>query len=419
MLSEGYIRTQLPSIRTPAIGLSRMLRMMSAWIIALICCAHVGRLGAQTTVVASDNFNRPDGPIGSNWSYAIASQPLGSFSITNGLVVATLPTNHIEGFWSANSFSNDQYSQATLSSIGPFTGVILRADGNLDSVYTNPPSGSQFYMGFVFGPNDYRIYHWINNAYYQEVAGGSETWVTNDIIKLEVAGSVEPLVTMYRNGNPVLMWLCTDPADVKTTGNPGLCMYSRTDDLLSIGPWEGGNLDPDTNAPTIPANLVATAVNMTNINLNWTASTDNVGIAGYLIERSQGAGSTNFILLDTPTGTNYGDTNSITRYVGMYPFVPGAASLSPGTTYNYRIRATDAAGNFSGYSVVVTATTPAPAPPTITAIPDQTTPAGVSVGPFPITITDPGVDPNSLIVTATSSNTNLVPNENLFVFYYN
>ena len=238
---------------------------------------------------------------------------------------------------------------------------------------------------------------------------------TNDILKWKFPVRSTPLVTMYRNGNPVLMWLCTDPGDVKTNGNPGLCMYSRTDDLLSIGPWEGGNLNPDTNAPTVPANLAASAVGLADIELSWTSSTDDVGVAGYLIERSQGVGSTNFYLLDTPTGTNYSDANSITRYVGMYPYMPGAASLLPGTTYNYRLRATDAAGNFSGYSAVVSATTPVPPLPTISPIPDQTTLVGISVGPFPFFITDPGVNPSLLTATASSSNTNLVPNENLVV----
>ena len=51
---------------------------------------------------------------------------------------------------------------------------------------------------------------------------------------------------------------------------------------------------PDTQSPTAPSNLSATAVSGTQINLSWTASTDNVGVTGYLVERSQGAGSTTF-----------------------------------------------------------------------------------------------------------------------------
>ena len=380
--------------------------------IALIICFRAGGLAAQTTEVASDNFDRPDGPIGTNWLSPIASE--GTFYITNDTVTSIPVDEHVEAYWSSNSFSPDQYSQARLSSIGPFSGVILRADNDYDPVFTNPPSGSQFYMGFVFAPNDYRIYHWVNNAYFPEIYGTEQTWETNDIIKLVVSGSTEPLVTMYRNGNPVLMWLVTDAGDVKTNGNPGLCMYSRDTDPLTIADWEGGNLNPDTNAPSVPADLTATAVAPNEINLSWMSSTDDVGVAGYLLERSQGAGSTNFILIYTPTDTNYFDTGAATRY-NMFV----AAPLAPGTTYNYRLRATDAAGNFSGYSQVVTATTPIPPLPTVSPIPDQTTLVGISVGPFPFYITDPGVDPSSLTATAASSNTNLVPNENLNIFNVN
>jgi hypothetical protein len=387
------------------------LRVTIAWTIAITLFANVGVLEAQTTMVASDDFNRPDGPIGTNWSSPIASE--GTFYITNDTVTSIPVNEHTLAYWSSNSFSPDQYSQARVSSIGPFTGVILRADNDYDPVWTNPPSGSQFYMGFVFAPNDYRIYHYINNTYYPEFYGTEETWVTNDIIGMTVSGSAEPLVTMYRNGNPVLMWLVNEAGDVKTNGNPGLCMYSRDTDPLTIDDWEGGNLNPDTNAPTVPVNLTATAVSPYQINLNWNASTDDVGVAGYLLERSQGAGSTNFILLDTFTAPNYADNKSYTRYIGMYPYTPGAASLLPDTTYNYRLRATDAEGNFSGYSAVVTATTFVPPVLTISPIPDQTTLVGISVGPFPFYLSDPGVDPSLLSATASSSNTNLVPNENL------
>ncbi len=411
-LYEAQVPVLLSLCRRLASGLSKKLRTTILWIVAILFCVSVTRLEAQTTIVASDDFNRPDGPIGTNWSSPIASQ--GTFYVTNDTVTSVPVNEHTLAYWSSNSFSPDQYSQARVSSIGPFTGVILRADNDYDPVWTNPPSGSQFYMGFVFAPNDYRIYHWINNTYYPEFYGTQETWETNDIIKMTVSGSVEPLVTMYRNGNPVLMWLVNEAGDVKTNGNPGLCMYSPNYPL-TIDDWEGGNLNPDTNAPTVPVNLTATAVSAYQINLNWNASTDDVGVAGYLLERSQGAGSTNFILLDTFTAPNYADNKSITRYIGMYPSTPGAASLLAGTTYNYRLRATDAEGNFSGYSAVVTATTFVPPVPTISPIPDQTTVVGISVGPFPFYISDPGVDPSLLSATASSSNTNLVPNENLVI----
>src|SRR5258708_9908780 len=37
----------------------------------------------------------------------------------------------------------------------------------------------------------------------------------------------------------------------------------------------------DTSPPTAPANLTATAASSGQVNLSWTASTDNVGVAGY------------------------------------------------------------------------------------------------------------------------------------------
>ena len=49
---------------------------------------------------------------------------------------------------------------------------------------------------------------------------------------------------------------------------------------------------PDATPPSVPAGLTAAAANASQINLSWSASTDNVGVTGYIIERSQGAGST-------------------------------------------------------------------------------------------------------------------------------
>ena len=46
--------------------------------------------------------------------------------------------------------------------------------------------------------------------------------------------------------------------------------------------------------------LTATAAGPTQINLAWTASTDNVGVTGYRVERCQGSGYTNFVQIAQP-----------------------------------------------------------------------------------------------------------------------
>ena len=98
----------------------------------------------------------------------------------------------------------------------------------------------------------------------------------------------------------------------------------------------------DTQTPTTPTNLNATPISPNQIDLNWTTSTDNVGVTGYLVESCQNAGCTSF--------TQIGITSTATY---------SSIGLIAGASYSYRIRATDAAGNFSAYSSVATTVTPA------------------------------------------------------------
>jgi chitodextrinase len=110
---------------------------------------------------------------------------------------------------------------------------------------------------------------------------------------------------------------------------------------LHIKPGTGNPASSDTSPPTAPGSLTAAAASSSQINLGWTASKDNVGVTGYLVERCQGAGCTSFVQMATSTGTTYNDT--------------GRAG---NTSYSYRVRATDAAGNLSPYSNIASATTP-------------------------------------------------------------
>jgi fibronectin type 3 domain-containing protein len=98
---------------------------------------------------------------------------------------------------------------------------------------------------------------------------------------------------------------------------------------------------PDTIPPSVPTGLTAAAVSFRRIDLSWTASTDNVGVTSYRVERCLGATCTNFTEVATRTGTSFPSNG-----------------LAANTTYRYRVRAVDAAMNFSSYSTIVVATTP-------------------------------------------------------------
>src|SRR5207248_1621486 len=77
----------------------------------------------------------------------------------------------------------------------------------------------------------------------------------------------------------------------------------QSDMVTAIGGGGG-----DTQPPTAPSSLGATAVNSSQINLSWTASTDNVGVTNYLVERCGGVACTSFAQIGTSTGTTYNDT---------------------------------------------------------------------------------------------------------------
>jgi glucose/sorbosone dehydrogenase/fibronectin type III domain protein len=96
----------------------------------------------------------------------------------------------------------------------------------------------------------------------------------------------------------------------------------------------------DTTPPSVPTGVTATVVSATQVNLTWIASTDEVGVTGYRVERCQGAGCSTFIQIATPTGTTYSDTG-----------------LTPSTSYSYQVKAVDATGNVSEASPVTSATT--------------------------------------------------------------
>jgi chitinase len=92
-------------------------------------------------------------------------------------------------------------------------------------------------------------------------------------------------------------------------------------------------LGADTQAPTAPANLRVAMGASTSVTLVWDASTDNVGVVQYEV-------------LQNGVSVGGGSLTNLT-----------VTGLAPGTSFTFRVRARDAAGNVSPLSNQVTAMT--------------------------------------------------------------
>jgi chitodextrinase len=103
------------------------------------------------------------------------------------------------------------------------------------------------------------------------------------------------------------------------------------------GDWvlvlEATGISPDTQPPSVPAGLSATNVLSSQLTISWTASTDNVAVAGYRVYRDG-------TLVRTTPATTYTD-----------------AGLTANTSYSYTVAAFDYANNVSAHSAPFDVTT--------------------------------------------------------------
>lgn len=100
----------------------------------------------------------------------------------------------------------------------------------------------------------------------------------------------------------------------------------------------GFNLPANWQASVVAVKPAASAASQLPISLAWHASSDNVGVTEYQIERCKGINCSNFSQIATAKDTSFVDT-----------------SLDPSAPYRYRVRAVDAAANASNYSNIIEA----------------------------------------------------------------
>src|SRR6266513_1372742 len=296
-------------------------------------CSGVGEAetntGAGTT--PSVDTTRPSTPTGltgavagssgANLSWSASTDNVGvtGYSVRReGVQLATLATT---------SFADTGLSAATTYS---YTVAARDADGNIlpDSTSvsitiadTTPPTTPIGLTAAVAGSSN--------------PSGANLSWSASTD-NVGVTGYI-----VRRNGVQVATPVTTSFAD---TGLSAATTYSYTVAARDAA----GNITPnsasvsitiaDTTPPTTPIGLTAAVAGSSGANLSWSASTDNVGVTGYIVRR-------NGVQVATPATTSFADTG-----------------LSAATTYSYTVAARDAAGNISPNSTSVSVTTPPPPP---------------------------------------------------------
>lgn len=183
----------------------------------------------------------------------------------------------------------------------------------------------------------------------------------NDLARCQQTITVQPSTTYqlsaWVRGNYVFLGATGTGVNVSTWGAPGAAWTQlstgfttgagatsvtvyvngwygqgayQADDLVLDGP--GGA--PDTQAPTVPGNLSVGSPTGNSLTVTWSASSDNSGsIARYDVSRDGAAPV-------AVSGTSH-----------------TATGLTANTSYGFRVRACDAAGNCSPYTSQVSGTT--------------------------------------------------------------
>jgi glucose/arabinose dehydrogenase len=185
-------------------------------------------------------------------------------------------------------------------------------------------------------------------AYEIDTSADHSTW-TKIYSTTAGVGGVEDLTSLDGNGRYIRM------DGTKRCRSDSSHGYS----LQEYGVY--GTLGTDTTAPSAPGTPTLVSDTSSSVTVQWTASTDNVGVTGYdIYHDGQLCSSVNGTTL---TGT--------------------CSSLSPKVTYGFYINARDAAGNVSQPSGTLSVTTPASTdttPPTVPTAVHETSVTNTSIG---------------------------------------
>jgi Putative esterase len=223
-----------------------------------------------TVLARSDDFNRADGALGPNW----ANLPEGGVAIGSGRVVGTRSESSSGSYRIDASYSNDQYSEITVTSLplSVWVGASVRNQGS-----------GNLYAGIYYaygGVPQLRLYKRVGGAWTQlgtsydcgvlaagtklrvVVLGTTLAFLQDGVVRIAVSD------TDISGGAPGIVIWGNDAVDDWAGGNSGFdARYLSTDETgiesySMISAWNGYGvhalrvLRPDNPAPGMPHNFL-------------------------------------------------------------------------------------------------------------------------------------------------------------------
>jgi len=297
-----------------------------------------------------------DNPNGSENEFTFVAEQCGTFSGEGSCY------NREHSFprsWWGGSTSVPQYTDVHM---------VIPVDGYINGIRSNYPygevqsgtethilnNGSRLgtssisipgYTSRVFEPIDEykgdlaRIYFYMATRYENEIGG----WENNTTFTDAMLNGTNDQVFEDWALNMFIQWHEQDPVSqkeidrnedifgVQGNRNPFVDHPEYVSLIWGIGC--SGSPPTDTQAPTAPSNLTYSNVSSNSVNLSWNAATDNVGVTAYNV---------------------YQDNALLISVAGTSTTITG---LAASTTYEFYVTASDAAGNQSTPSNMVSVTT--------------------------------------------------------------
>lgn len=186
---------------------------------------------------AADNFNRPDGPVGPNWTNQGSPYTILGAIRSNTLGMDSQFTSRRAGHYNAMTFASDQYSQVLISVLPRWTaGAAVRMQDSSDSYYAAGFDNNNY--STANGTEKCRIWKYINHVPSSLAVDPGCHIHQGDTLRLEVKGST---LSFYQNG--VLTLTAVDTS--LTGGSPGYEFIHNVNGSPVLDNWGGGNLlDP-------------------------------------------------------------------------------------------------------------------------------------------------------------------------------